>query len=367
MLKTVLIGTAHMHVNEIADYVSGCEDTELCAVYDPPAAVAEDMEKRYTRAWNLKNVSGKYGTPVYTDLEKMLDEVKPDVAFILSENYKKPELAECVAKRGINVIVEKPMACTGEEALALHSLKERYGVEIYVNWPVAWRPHVNGFFRAVADRVVGEPIKLRYVNGHTGPLGRGARHRGVSANAEEMTDEERSRTWWYDKAYGGGAYLDILCYGAFFSLASLGMPSSVYSYGANLTMPFAKCEDNVAAILRYDGALSVCEGTWTTPRARIPAGPEMICTDGVIYCEGGPDGKAEVRVIDYKGERVEYALPEDISPYANIAECYSDHVLRGKEMPRVLTTEFNLDIVSVIDAADLANKEGREIAPTLRR
>ena len=162
--------------------------------------------------------------------------------------------------------------------------------------------------------------------------------------------------------------LDISCYGCIFSKWFMGDgEKSVYAMGANLNTPYGDTDDNFAAVVRYDGKMSVLEGTWTTPRARIPAGPEMICTDGVIFCEGGPDGKAEVRVIDYKGETVDYTLPEDISPYANITECYSDHILRGKEMPRVLTTEFNADVVSVIDAADLANKEGKEISPILRR
>ena len=44
----------------------------------------------------------------------MLDEVKPDIAFILCETCKKPEIvAEC-AKRKVNVSIEKPMALTLE-------------------------------------------------------------------------------------------------------------------------------------------------------------------------------------------------------------------------------------------------------------
>ena len=62
---------------------------------------------------------------------------------------------------------------------------------------------------ALDEKLVGEPLKLRYINGHTGPLGKGAKHRGVSENAEEMTDEQRSKTWWHKEKFGGGVYLDI--------------------------------------------------------------------------------------------------------------------------------------------------------------
>ena len=43
---------------------------------------------------------------------------------------------------------------------------------------------------ALDSKLVGEPVKLRYINGHTGPLGKGAMHRGVSDNAEEIADEK---------------------------------------------------------------------------------------------------------------------------------------------------------------------------------
>ena len=38
-------------------------------------------------------------------------------------------------------------------------------------------------------------------------------------NAEDMTDEERARTWWHRKKCGGGAYLD----GAVRNIQSLGI------------------------------------------------------------------------------------------------------------------------------------------------
>ena len=37
-----------------------------------------------------------------------------------------------------------------------------------------------------------------YKNGHTGPHGKKAKHRGVTRNAEEMNDEQRGKTWWYN-------------------------------------------------------------------------------------------------------------------------------------------------------------------------
>jgi len=49
----------------------------------------------------------------------MLDEVKPDFAYILCENYMKPTVAEEVAKRGINL--ETPY-CDAEDNTAACTL-----------------------------------------------------------------------------------------------------------------------------------------------------------------------------------------------------------------------------------------------------
>ena len=57
MIKTVIIGFAHMHVNEVALYIDGQPDTTLVGIADVKPKMPEDTEKRYTRAWNLKNVA----------------------------------------------------------------------------------------------------------------------------------------------------------------------------------------------------------------------------------------------------------------------------------------------------------------------
>ncbi len=364
MLKAVIVGTAHMHVNEIALYISENPEMELLGVCDLEAKTPETPAKRYTRAWNYKNIVENYGARGYSSLAEMLECEKPDVAFVLCENYRKAEVAEEIAKRGIDVILEKPMAITADDADAIVALKERYGVEIFVNWPVTWRKYVREFKANLDSLTAGKPIKLRYLNGHTGPLGKGAKHRGVSATAEEMTDDEKSLTWWHKKECGGGAYLDILCYGAYFTRWAFGtLPEDVSSIGENLNTPFGDTEDNIAAFFRYDGAFAVAEGTWTTPRSRMPAGPEMICDNGVVWCEGNPDGTAGVKAIDIYGETLTTATVEDDKRFTNMTWQYAAHKNNGAPMHETVTVEFNRDVVAMVEAAELSNKSRKAVAP----
>lgn len=360
MIKAVIIGFAHMHVNEIAEYVYGQPNFNLMGCADVPAAVPEKTTARYTRTWNLKNVCSKFNVKQFDDFKGMLDELKPDIAFILSENFRKPMVVEECARRGVNVCVEKPVAVSLEEALKIKASAEKYGIEVVVNWPTTWREYIFRMKNALDRRIVGDLIKVGYINGHTGPLGKGARHRGVTQKAEAMTDAERASTWWYNKEYGGGAFLDIGCYGCMYSrLVNKEKALSVYAYGTNLNMPYCNAEDNIAAIIKYPNSMSVIEGTWTTPNAIIPSGPILYCTDGVIYCTK-ENGIPDVKAMDISGDPVEIPAVEYPRHMKNIAWEYSHHRLTGEPMYETLTLQRNLEVMAILDTAIKSGKSGKE-------
>lgn len=361
MIKAVIIGFSHMHVNEVALYISEQPDFELVAVAD----VASDVESieglRYTPLWNVENVKTNYCSNAYDDYKKMLDEEKPDIAFILTENCQKPDVVEECAKRGVNVCIEKPIAVSLEEAKKIEKSVAKYGIEAVVNWPVVYRPYVHRMKAALDSGIVGEPIKLRYINGHTGPLGKGAKHRGVSENAEEMTDEQRSKTWWHKLKNGGGVFLDICCYGCFFSKWLLGDgEKSIISYGANLNTPFGDTEDNFAAVIKYDGKMSVIEGTWTTPRAVIPSGPMVLCTNGVVMCTGGAENAPDVKAFDIYGNEVEIPDIDFDDKFKNMPWQYANHINTGEPIYDMLTLEKNMEVMAILDASIKSSASGKE-------
>ena len=360
MIKAAIIGFSHMHVNEVALYMSEQADFELAAVADVPSGVEQIPALRYTPTWNMENVKQNYCNNIYDDYKLMLDEVKPDIAFILTENCQKPEVVEECAKRDVNVCIEKPIAVSYDEALKIEESVKKYGIKAVVNWPVVWREYVHRMKSALDAKLVGEPVKLRYINGHTGPLGKGAKHRGVSENAEEMTDAQRAKTWWHQLNHGGGVFLDICCYGCLFSKWLLGDgEESVLSYGANLNTPFGDTEDNFAAIVKYEDKMSVIEGTWTTPRAVIPSGPMVLCTEGVIMCTGGAENAPDVKAYDMYGNEVEIPAIDFGDKYKNMPFHYANHVNTGEEIHDMLTLETNMEVMALLDAAIKSSSSGR--------
>ncbi|MBE7038023.1 MAG: Gfo/Idh/MocA family oxidoreductase [Ruminococcaceae bacterium] len=361
MIKAVIIGFSHMHVNEVALYLSEQKDFELIGAAEVKSNLEDIDPLRYTPKWNLENVRENYCNVIYTDYKKMLDELKPDMAFILSENCQKPEIVNECAKRKINVCIEKPIAVSLKEAKKIKKSVEKYKINAVVNWPVVWREYVHRMKNALDLKLVGEPVKLRYINGHTGPLGKGAKHRGVSENAQEMTDFERSKTWWHSLSHGGGVFLDISCYGCLFSKWFLGDgEKSVLSHGANLNTPFGDTEDNFASIIKYDDKMSVIEGTWTTPRAVIPSGPMVVCTEGVIMCTGGAENEPDVKAFDIYGNEVEIPKTEFDEKYKNMPYHYANHINTGEDIHNMLTLDINIEIMAIMDALIKSSKTKKE-------
>ena len=360
MIRAVIIGFSHMHANEVALYIHEQPDMELVGIADVQPGAADVPAYRYTPLWNLQNVREHYCSNVFDDYRAMLDGLKPDIAFILTENCQKPAVVEEAARRGVNVCIEKPLACSLEEAQRIEASVQKYGVEAVVNWPVLWREYIHRLKYALDQRIVGAPLKMRYINGHTGPLGKGAKHRGVTETAEEMTDEQRGRTWWHQLRRGGGVFLDICCYGCLFSKWLLGDGErSVLACGANLNTPYGDTDDNFAAVIRYDGRLSVIEGTWTTPRAVIPSGPMVLCTDGVLVCTGGAENAPGVKAYDLYGSEVAVPAITLEDRYKNMPWQYAHHRRTGEPVHSMLTLGANMEVMAMLDAAIRSSKSGK--------
>lgn len=365
-IRAVIIGFSHTHCNEIAPYLIGQPDSELVGVADTNSGLEKLPPLRFTPGWNFQNVTENYCSNAFEDYRQMLDELKPDIAYILTDNAEKPQVIEECAKRGVHVCIEKPIALSMKEANKIDAAIKKHGIEAVVNWPIVWRPYVHQMKAVLDSGIIGTPIKLRYINGHSGPYGKGIFQRGVEGTDEEtsykmMTDEQRSKTWFHQKSRGGGAYLDVGGYGCFYSYWLLGKnPDSVMSYGLQLNTPFGDTEDDIAGIIKYpDNKMAVIEGTWTTPRAVIPSGPMVICTNGAVMCTGGAENNPGVAAFDMYGRPV--AIPEINfeDKFKNMPWMWANHVNTGEPVYEMLTFETNLKVMAILEALMRSNESGR--------
>ena len=103
----------------------------------------------------------------------MLDETKPDIVWAFVENNRHLEIVKACAPRKINVIFEKPLASTYQDALEMQSSPESTNQDM-VNYQMAWWP-ANYIAKAQADSgALGQVWRLHGIVGHGGPGSTGA-------------------------------------------------------------------------------------------------------------------------------------------------------------------------------------------------
>lgn len=351
MLRCVLIGAAHMHILELAKYCAEHPNIEVTAVADTPLLLDEfDHGEPYTRSWNLEHVVRAYGVKRYESYTDMLDEERPDLALITTETAMHGEVFSACAQRKIAASIEKPMALDAAEGRRMVALAEETGTLLMVNWPIVWRPWFVQMRDLLRGGAIGDLVKLRYLAGHTGPLGSGARHRGVDETAAPMTDAQRAGTWWYHAGPGGGSAYDMLSYGTLVAGWMMPEPAQgVLGHRANIRHPYADIEDDAVAIVRYPKATAVLEGTWNSPSAAQLPGPELYGTEAMLRCRRkGED--VLVERIDYSGQSALYPVAEAGEGRKNIADAFVAYRAAGVALPELVCPRANLESMTLLDA-----------------
>jgi len=115
-------------------------------------AVVDDHPERLAAASAAQNVPG------YADLREMLDRERPTVVHICTPHSEHAWMAiECL-DRGINVVVEKPLAATMQEGEALIVAAERSSAKIAVCFQNRYNPSVLAMRAALTLGEVGDIV-----------------------------------------------------------------------------------------------------------------------------------------------------------------------------------------------------------------
>lgn len=358
--KVVIIGFAHMHINDVAAGFYANPRIDLVACADTHPLVEEISFGPYTRTWNLNFAKEHFGiTRVYDDYVEMLDKEKPDLAIITSENFYHAAIVKACAERGCGVCIEKPMAISYADAVEIEKVTREAGVFAIVNWPITWRPWLHQMKRLVDQGKIGKVIGLQYRAGHTGPLGPGAKHRGVTETAEDMTPEAKGRTWWHQSKCGGGAMLDLCCYGCLFAAWFVGgRATSVVGVKSNLTSPWGDVEDNATIIAKFNQAVCNIEGTWTTPQPLAQCAPIVYGEYGALTAYPTNDGTV-VRFTSPYGEIEEFPIEKLPEGMKDTADAFVRHMDSGAPLHETLTLEMNLKAMELLDAGIRAAASGK--------
>jgi predicted dehydrogenase len=174
-MKIGILSFAHHHGEAYISNLRHMENVELLGVADEDAGRGQKLAAQHEARF-------------FPSYEALL-EAKPDGVIICSENNRHRPLVEMAASRGINILCEKPIATTYEDAHAVVDVCEQAGILLMTAFPMRFSAPLL-------------EIKSRLDNGDFGDV-----YCFNATNQGELPTKHRA--WFVDPVLaGGGAIMD---------------------------------------------------------------------------------------------------------------------------------------------------------------
>ncbi|MCR5592015.1 MAG: Gfo/Idh/MocA family oxidoreductase [Lachnospiraceae bacterium] len=234
-MKYALIGCGRISPNHIQAALNN--DLEIVAICD----VAPD---------NMNDKKAKFELPdsvkLYTDYKEMLDSENPELVAIATESGKHAAIALDCIERDCNIIIEKPIALSLEDADRIIEAAEEKGVKVCVN-------HQNRFNKSIAK------IREALEKNRFGKMFYGTAHIRWCRDHEYYDRASWRGTWEQD----GGALMNQCIHNIDLLRWMMGDEiTEVVGMTDRLRHDYIEAEDLGIALVRFaNGSYGIIEGT----------------------------------------------------------------------------------------------------------
>lgn len=146
MLKAAVIGVGSIGQNHARVYRE-MDGAQLVGVADANPS-------------NAAKIGNRLNVPYYSDVEKLLEEQKPDLVSISVPTSLHFNVGMDMIKRGLHVLVEKPITSTLEQAEELVAAAKKQGVMLAVGHIERFNPAVMELRRRLKEGYAGRVYKI---------------------------------------------------------------------------------------------------------------------------------------------------------------------------------------------------------------
>jgi len=236
-MKYALIGCGRIATNHIKAVINnGLELVATCDLLDN--AIEELLEKH--------NLNKDNSIKRYNDYKKMIDENELELVSIATDSGVHAEIALYCIEKGINVIIEKPIAMSMTDADAIVKLAKEKNVKVAAC-------HQNRFNLAVQE------MRTALETGRFGKLSHGSIHVRWNRN-QAYYDQAKWRGKW---ASDGGALMNQCIHGIDLLRWMLGDEiDEIYGVTRQQFHHYLEAEDVGMAVIKFkNGAVGTVEGT----------------------------------------------------------------------------------------------------------
>jgi UDP-N-acetyl-2-amino-2-deoxyglucuronate dehydrogenase len=238
-IRYALIGCGRIAPNHIAAVKANEAKLELAAVCDIVPERCEDVLAPLSEA-------ERAGILRFTDYRKMLSEVKPRLVAIATESGEHARIALDAIKAGANIIIEKPIALSLDDADAIIAAGRAKGVKVCAC-------HQNRFNKSI------QKIRSAVEEGRFGRMLHGTAHVRWNRGKSYYDQAPWRGTW----AQDGGCLMNQCIHNIDLLRWMMGDEVvEVVAYTAQLNHPYLEAEDLGMALIKFkNGAYGLIEGT----------------------------------------------------------------------------------------------------------
>ncbi|HEX6495544.1 MAG TPA: Gfo/Idh/MocA family oxidoreductase [Acidobacteriaceae bacterium] len=338
--RVAIVGLVHGHVAGFLDQLPKHTEVQLVGVSDPDAALRQKYADKY-------HLDPKIFFPTE---EAMIVATHPQAVLVYTSILGHRRAIEEAARHHVAVMVEKPLATTLADALAIRRISQEDHVPVLVNYETTWYASNKAAYDELEAGRLGPLRKLVVHDGHKGPAEIGVQPEFL----KWLTDPQQN---------GAGALFDFGCYGVDLAtwLTHGETPLTVTAVTQTLKPDkYPHVDDEGTIILTYPHAQAIIQGSWNWPFDR---------KDMEVY---GATGSLMTIKQDKVRERTQgekEATEREATPLAPPEDGSLDYlvaVLNGKLKPQgdLTALDTNVIVMQILDAARTSAQTGRTIKLT---
>ena len=336
-VRVAIVGLEHGHVSGFLHAFPQQHEVELVAIVDPDAA----LRMKYEQEFHLDH--GLF----FSGLDEALAAKHPQALLVYTPIGEHRRVIEAAAEKGLDVMVEKPLTLSLDDALAIRQAARQHRIQVLVNYETTWYSSNRDVYDMVQQGELGDLRKVVVHDGHQGP--------------QEIGVQPEFLKWLTDPAENGaGALYDFGCYGADLMtwLMHGEAPVSVTAV-AQTDKPdkYPHVDDDATVILRYAHTQAVLMPSWNWPFSRKDM--EVYGTKG--YAIAVNPTVVKTRFSEKAPEETTTAPP--LAPPQDASLHYLAAVLRGELKPQgdLTSLDTNMVVMQILDAACESAKTGKTV------
>jgi predicted dehydrogenase len=334
-LRVAIVGLVHGHVDGFFRNSLHSPEIQLVGIAEPD----QQLSIKYANQYGIDR------SLLFSSLEEMLQKVHPQAVLVYTTTYDHRRVVEVCVRHGVHVMMEKPLAVSLEDALAIQRSAQQGKIHVLVNYETTWYRSNRAAYDLVRENGIGGIRKIVVHDGHQGP--------------KEINVAPEFLAWLTDpKLDGGGALFDFGCYGADLAtwLMDSRRPDSVTAVTQHIKPDlYPRVDDEATIILTYPTAQAIIQASWNWPFGRKDM--EVYGQTGYVITVGGDD----IRVRLTQGKEEQNPAKPIPAPYDS-SLAYFRAVVDGEVKSEGLSSlETNVTVTEILDAARRSAASGRTI------